>query len=154
MKAVLLSGSAGIWANLHNRLNAFCSVAGYVGKTAVDVILLSADDGKKSLVQTAKRLSARVREEQFKCGDITPISVDSMLQGKLPEISKAKCTIDLAKTQSFPMLLEQQCSFHTRLRRSELLCCSDVVCLTSALTLTHPHMLGGRCRVGSPDTVE
>ena len=44
-------------------------IAGCIGKTRIDVILLSADDGRRSLVQTARKLSSAVSNFQLKCND-------------------------------------------------------------------------------------
>ena len=52
------------------------------GKTGIDVILLSAEDGRRSLVHTARKLSSSVTNHQFKCTDIVPSNVDAILQGK------------------------------------------------------------------------
>ncbi len=56
------------------------SVFAVCGK-GVNVILLSADDGRPSLVRTAKSLSSAVQNSQLKCGDITPTYLDELLRG-------------------------------------------------------------------------
>lgn len=56
-------------------------LSGCNGKTRIDVILLSADDGRRSLVHTARKLSSAVTNLQLKCKDIVPASLDAILQG-------------------------------------------------------------------------
>ena len=59
----------------------FRVIAGCNRKTRIDIILLSADDGRESLAHTAKRLSSAVSSLQLKCNDITPTNLDAILQG-------------------------------------------------------------------------
>ena len=74
-------GGIAIW----NKVQYFFVIrlSGCNGKTRIDVILLSADDGRRSLVHTARKLSSAVTNLQLKCKDIVPASLDAILQGKL-----------------------------------------------------------------------
>ena len=51
----------------------------------VDVTLLSLDDGRQNLVETAKQISHSVTSKQYNHQDITPANVDAILQGKISE---------------------------------------------------------------------
>ena len=57
------------------------SVAG-IHSTHIDIYLLSLEDGRRSLVQTTQSICERVAKKQFRISDITPHSVDTLLQGK------------------------------------------------------------------------
>ena len=71
------------------------------GKTPVDVILLSAADGRRSLVNIAKKLSSAVTNLQYKYSDIMPNNIDPIIQGKCSGCigcqDKSSCIWDWAK---------------------------------------------------------
>ena len=73
-------------------------LSGCNGKTRIDVILLSADDGRRSLVHTARKLSSAVTNLQLKCKDIVPASLDAILQGKL-SVTDEHLTILMTHTE-------------------------------------------------------
>ena len=68
------------------------------GITRIDVILLSADDGRRFLVHTARKLSSAVTNLQLKCNDIVPANLDAILQGKL-SVTDRYLTILMSPTE-------------------------------------------------------
>ena len=51
----------------------------------IDIYLLSPEDGRPSLVRATQRLCEQVVQRQFRTADITPQSIDTLLQGKIIE---------------------------------------------------------------------
>jgi len=49
----------------------------------IDVFLLSLEDGRQSIVNTAKTICRRVSNKLVKTSDITPQSVDVLFQGSV-----------------------------------------------------------------------
>lgn len=55
-------------------------ISNSIHSTHIDIYLLSLEDGRRSLVQTTQSICERVAKKQFRISDITPHSVDTLLQ--------------------------------------------------------------------------